>query len=44
MNRQCIQARELALALTVTAHKSIAYCAELALLLNKLGLHQQSLT
>lgn len=43
MNRQRTQARELALELADTSNHSVAFSAELALLLNKLGLHQQSL-
>ncbi|MGS2721288.1 sulfotransferase [Paraglaciecola aestuariivivens] len=36
-------ARQLAIELSQTPIDSVAYCAELALLLNKLGLHQESL-
>ncbi|WJG10103.1 tetratricopeptide repeat-containing sulfotransferase family protein [Aliiglaciecola sp. LCG003] len=43
INRQRAQARDLAITLSNNSHTSAAFCAELALLLNKLGLHQLSL-
>lgn len=43
ITRQRKAAQELAIELTQRPNKSVAFCAELALLLNKLGLHQESL-